>query len=125
MMGEGKVGEIGSNTLLMSSHQHGHGDGEVEGVVSGLVLDNPLVLGHGEPCEIHNVLGGGDEIQQLTELSLVGHLVHQLQQVNVVLLLPKVLLQELFFEEHNVNLSALATHICFLSFFFFPFFYFP
>lgn len=77
-----------------SYHVHGKGDGEVEGVVGGLVLDDEGVLLDRESAQVDVVLRGSDEIQELAELSLVGGLVEELDQVNVVGILSEMLLEE-------------------------------
>lgn len=61
----------------------GEGDGEVEGVVGGLVNDDELVLLHGEVVEVDLVLGGGEQIAQLAHLRLQCSLMEELNQVYV------------------------------------------
>lgn len=75
-------------------HVHGEGDGEVEGVVGGLVADDEGVLLNGETGEIDIILGSGDQVQELAQLGLVGGLVEELNQLNVVGILLEVLLEE-------------------------------
>lgn len=73
---------------------HGQGDGEVEGVVGGLVLDDEGVLLDRELVQVNVVLGGSDQVQELAELGLVGGLVEELEQLDVVGILLEVLLEE-------------------------------
>lgn len=73
---------------------HGEGDGEVEGVVGGLVADDEGVLFNGEAGEINIILGGSDQVQKLAQLGLVGSLVEELDQIDVVGILLEVLLEE-------------------------------
>lgn len=61
----------------------GQSDRQVEAVVSCLVGDDEHVLLHGEIVEVDVVLGGGDEVTKLTQLSLPGGLVEELDDVNV------------------------------------------
>lgn len=61
----------------------GKRDGEVEGVVRGLVDDDEGVLGHAEVVQIDIVLRRGDEVAQLAQLGLPGDFVEELDQVNV------------------------------------------
>lgn len=71
---------------LRGSHlqiEQSQGDREVETVVGGLVGDNEHVLLHGEVVEVNIVLGGGDQITELTELGLPGGLVEELDQVDI------------------------------------------
>lgn len=63
--------------------KQGQGNGEVETVVGGLVGDNEHVLLHGEVIEVDMVLGGGDQIAELTELGLPGGLVEELDEIDV------------------------------------------
>lgn len=73
---------------------HGEGDGEVEGVVGGLVTDNEGVLFDREAVKINIILRGGDQIQELSQFGLVGGLVEELDQLDVVGILLEVLLEE-------------------------------
>lgn len=71
---------------LRGSHlqiEQSQSDGEVEAVVGGLVGDNEHVLLHGEVVEVNVVLGGGDQITELTELGLPSGLVEELDQVDI------------------------------------------
>lgn len=58
-------------------------DGEVEGVVSGLVDDNELVLLHGEVVKVDLVLRGGQQVAELAHLGLEGSLMEELKKVNI------------------------------------------
>lgn len=70
------------------------GNGEVEGVVGGLVDDNESELVEAEVVEVDVVLGGSQEVAQLAALGLEGDLVEELDHVDVALVLAKVLLEE-------------------------------
>lgn len=69
-------------------------DGEVEGVVGGLVDDNEAVLVHGEVVEVDSLLGGGEQVTQLAQLGLNGGLVEELNEVDVGGVRAEVLLEE-------------------------------
>lgn len=58
-------------------------DRQVEAVVGGLVGNNEHVLLQGEVVKVHIVLRGSDQVTKLTQLSLPGGLVEELDQVNV------------------------------------------
>ena len=72
----------------------GQSNRQVEAVVGGLVDDDEHVLLHGEVVEVDVVLGGGDQITQLTELSLEGGLMEELNEVNVGGVRAEALLQD-------------------------------
>ena len=72
----------------------GESDGEVEGVVCGLVDDNEGVLLQTEVVEVNVVLRGSEQVTGLAQLGLEGDFVEQLHQVDVVLLLTEVLLEK-------------------------------
>lgn len=91
---ENGLGLLERGLVLDTGHVHRQRHGEVERVVGGLVDDNERVLLDRELGQIHIVLGGGDQIQELTQLGLVGRLVEELDQVDVVGVLLEVLLQE-------------------------------
>lgn len=61
----------------------GQSNGEVERVVGSLVDDDELVLGHGEVVQVDLVLGGSEQIAQLSQLGLPGGLVEELNEVDV------------------------------------------
>jgi len=73
---------------------HGKSDGQVERVVSSLVLDNEGVLLNGESAQINIVLGGSDQVEKLTQLGLISRLMEEFHELNVVVGLLEVLLQE-------------------------------
>lgn len=72
----------------------GQGDGEVEGVVGGLVNDDEAVLFHGKVVEVDLVLRGGEQVAQLAKLGLEGGLVEELDEVDVGGVGAEVLLEE-------------------------------
>lgn len=61
----------------------GQGNGQVEGVVGGLVDDDELVLCHGEVVKVDLVLWGGEQVAQLAHFGLEGGLVEELDNVDV------------------------------------------
>jgi hypothetical protein len=62
---------------------HGQSDGQVEAVVGSLVGDNEHVLLHREVVQVDVVLRGGDQIAELTQFSLPGDLMEELDDVDV------------------------------------------
>lgn len=62
---------------------HGQSDGQVEAVVGSLVGDDEHVLLHREVVQVDVVLRGGDQIAELTQLSLPGDLMEELDDVDV------------------------------------------
>ena len=69
-------------------------DGEVEGVVGGLVDDDEGVLLHGEVVEVDVVLGRGEQVAGLAQFRLEGDFVEELEKVGVAVLAPEVLFEE-------------------------------
>jgi hypothetical protein len=53
---------------------HGESDGEVERVEGSLVDDDQVMLLERELGQVDVVLGGGDQVDELAELSLEGGL---------------------------------------------------
>ena len=76
-------------------HIHGSSYRKVEGVESCLILDDRFVPLFHVSAKIHTALRGCDEVQGLSNLSLVGTLQEELDQVQVIGLLPAVELQQL------------------------------
>ena len=87
---------LGIGILLPINARHTHGSSyrKVKGVVSCLVLDNRLIPFFCESAKIHIALGGCDEVQGLSDLSLIRTLQEELNQVQVIGLLLTVQLQQ-------------------------------
>lgn len=75
-------------------HVERQGDGEVEGVVGGLVDDDEAVLFHGEVVEVDDVLGRGEQVAELAELGLERALVEELDELDVAGVVAEVLLED-------------------------------
>ena len=63
--------------------EQSQGDRQVEAVVGGLVGDDEHILLHGEVVEVDLVLGGSDQVTELTQLSLPSCLVEEIDEVGV------------------------------------------
>lgn len=63
--------------------EQGQGNRQVEAVIGGLVGDDEHILLHGEVVEVDLILGGGDQVTELTQLSLPSSLMEEIDEVGV------------------------------------------
>ena len=79
----------------LTHHIHRSSYRKVEGVESCLVLDNRLIPLFSESAKIHAALWDCDEVQGLSNHSLIVTLQEELYQVQVTVLIPAIELQQL------------------------------